>query len=157
VAVRKNAPLAATSSEVLTPGSIDTPSAGPETKPVLPDLQFRILDRPAIVWVIGLFIASKILRVLPIWFSLREFQMDFPSSLVNFIHIGIIIPEIIFLTLLFNLKRSSLLWLYISLGLEIVFLLFVNQWIPIAVVALFGWLVWDYIKHKKENGKPLFN
>ena len=130
-----------------------------------------IMDKPIIVWILTILVVIKIIRAsatypgnIILYYTPPDVTTDIPFSMLYYIIIASIISQIVFITLFFKLKRSSLKWLYISIGLEIVinlisllhFGLYQNL-IGLAITAIVGWLIWDYISHRTVEGKPIFN
>ena len=119
------------------------------------------MKRPGVVWVYTILVALGILSTVigTILMLANPYgRMGLPAMMF-YAQIGsliLVIPQIIFIVLFFMLKKSSLTWLYISFGLGIVFNLIAQQWIWAVVMAVFGWVVWDYISHKKVDGQPVF-
>jgi len=98
--------------------------------------------------IIGALIALTNPRVLGIG---TPFAMV--SAVISLITV---IPAIIFIVLFFNLKKNCLTWLYISFGIYFVLGLIGMNWLAVILSAVVGWVVWDYIVHKKIDGKPVF-
>lgn len=130
-----------------------------------------IMDKPIIVWILTILVVIKIIRAsatypgnIILYYTPPDVTMDIPFSMLYYIIIASIISQIVFITLFFKLKRSSLKWLYISIGLEIVinlisllhFGLYQNL-IGLAITAIVGWLIWDYISNRTVEGKRIFN
>ena len=69
----------------------------------------------------------------------------------------LVIPQLIFIIRFFMLKRSSLFWLYLLFGLSLAIDLVAKKWLAAFITAIFGWAIWDYIQHKKVDGKLVFN
>ncbi|MBW2985300.1 hypothetical protein KY313_01450 [Candidatus Woesearchaeota archaeon] len=112
------------------------------------------ITRPKVVWVYLLLVAAIILNeIVNTW---RDFGKEEIALGVFLFTIILIVPSIIFLYLFFMLKKNSLIWLYISFGLNFVLNLISQAWISAGLTLVIGWVVWDYIYHKKVEGKPLF-
>ena len=79
-----------------------------------------------------------------------------PNYTQAIISLILLIPQGIFIFKFYNLKKNCLTWLYIGLGLPIVAALISQQWIIAVIYAVFGWVLWDYISHKKFNGETIF-
>ncbi|MDP3916738.1 MAG: hypothetical protein Q8Q42_00430 [Nanoarchaeota archaeon] len=110
------------------------------------------LNRPGVVWIYSVIVAFSVL------FSIFDLVGALASSdyLVVIFSLLMIVSQAIFLYLFFMLSRKSLMWLYISLGVGFVFSLIALDWLIVIIIPIFGWIVWDYISHKKVKGKPIF-
>ena len=119
------------------------------------------MERPGVVWVYSIIVAVEI-----VWNAMSDIgiltnpygrfglpPMVYYASIISLI---LVIPQAIFIYMFFMLKKSSLTWLYISFGLGIVLIFIAQQWIMTVILAVFGWVVWDYVSHKKVNGQPIF-
>jgi hypothetical protein len=120
------------------------------------------MNRPGIVWVFtilsifGLFsIVAPFIDVFVTHTSPQSFLPHAELFAVGAIIWGLLI--LIFLYLFFMLKKSSLIFLYITLGYAIIFNVIIKNWIIIIVEIIFNIILWDYIKRKKVDGQPVFN
>jgi hypothetical protein len=66
------------------------------------------------------------------------------------------VPTAVFIYYFFILSRKCLTWLYISFGLGIILEVLTASFIMAVLMAVFAWVVWDYIVHKNVNGSALF-
>ena len=119
------------------------------------------MKRPGTVWLYSVFVFLGILFTLassvPVLINPYGFlgvsTIEYYATIFSLI---LTIPEIIFIYLFFNLKKTSLTWLYISFGLSVLVGLIGGQWFMSVLTAGFGWVIWDYISHKKVNDQNLF-
>ena len=117
--------------------------------------------RPGVVWIysiiviIGIIITilSSISVLTNPYGRMGVSDVQYYSQIISLI---LIIPEIIFIILFFMLKRSSLIWLYISFGISLVIDLIATKWFMALITAVLGWIVWDYIQHKKIDEQLVF-
>jgi hypothetical protein len=118
------------------------------------------MKRPSIVW------AYTIIVLIGMFFSIYGSIINLNNppligaytqpKFISIISIVLIVPYLIFLILFFMLKRSSLIWLYISFGLFIILNLISALWIWLIIDIVFGWVVWDYIRNKKVDNAQVF-
>ena len=120
-----------------------------------------IMKRPGIVWLFTLYLVGGIVSTT---ISRISALVD-PSIISNLSQIEyysvmfspvLIIVQAIFAYLFFMLKKNSLIWLYIMLGLTIIISLISMKWMYAGIAAILMWVIWDYISHKKIDGQPLF-
>ena len=109
------------------------------------------MKKPYVIW------AYFIIGLVVILNRISSLILNNSSSMEMTITIISIIPLGIFLYLFFMLKRSSLIWLYITFGLTIIGSLILGNWISAGISLIFAWIVWDYIRNKKINNQYLFN
>ena len=119
------------------------------------------MEMPGVVWMYSILVAVGIIWgfIVDIGILANPYgRLGLPplAYYASVISLILVIPQGIFIYLFFMLKRSSLTWLYISFELDVILNLISQQWIFAVVLAVFGWVVWDYISHKKVNGQPVF-
>jgi hypothetical protein len=118
-----------------------------------------MMERPYVVWVFSILVVlgalNSIYNAIPALTAsaLASSPVVFYATVLSLIAL---IPAIVFIYKFFMLKKDSLIWLYISFGLKLVLALIVMKWITAVITAGFGWVVWDYITHKKIENKQLF-
>jgi hypothetical protein len=118
-----------------------------------------MMERPNVVWVFSILVVFGILNsiynAVPALTAsaLASSPVVFYATVLSLLAL---IPAIVFIYKFFMLRRDSLIWLYISFGLKIVLSLIATKWITAVITAGFGWVVWDYIAHKKIGHKQLF-
>lgn len=120
------------------------------------------MKRPGVVWVysivvfIGILITviSSIALLSNPYGKLGLSAFAYEGAIIS---LFLIIPEIVFIYLFFTMKKSCLLWLYISFGLTILLSLIATKWFYAIIAALIGWAAWDYVMHKKIDGQQVFN
>jgi hypothetical protein len=118
-----------------------------------------MVKKPNVVWIFSIIVAFGILNSIYNAFLVLNDPILQSSSVLfyaNIISLLVLIPAIIFIYKFFMLKRNSLTWLYVSFGLNVLLNGIAMDWISAILIAGFGWVVWDYISHKKIKKKPLF-
>jgi len=122
------------------------------------DVINNYMKRPGVVWIFSILIILGI--IYSVSFSIHNLFIFIGISTLNYvisiISIILVIPFLIFIILFFMLKRSSLIWLYISFGLSILVFLIVKEWISLIVFTVLGLAVWDYIRKKQIGGRNVF-
>lgn len=110
--------------------------------------------RPITVWAYTILAALGLLSVFSTGMkmltlagsSLYLGQIRYYAYIASLI---LLVPELIFLGSFFMLKRSCLIWLYISAGAGAAVEAVLGNWIAAALLLIFSWAVWDYVNRKK--------
>jgi len=110
---------------------------------------YTFLTLVGIAFSIGGFFASRMLSVA--FLGVQE-----PVGFTDIAGFVVIIPELIFLCYFFMLKKQSLTWLYISVGLNCIIQLIDFDLLTSFGTIFYGWLLWRYIRNKKADGMPVF-
>ena len=118
------------------------------------------MKRPGIVWLYTILVVLGMLSTIGSGMSTltssRSQVIPSYEKYAIFASFVLLIPQIIFIFLFLTLKRSSIVCLYISFGLGFILNLITRNWIIAGLTAIFGWVVWDYISHKKIEGEHIF-
>ena len=115
--------------------------------------------RPGTVWLFSLALVLGMLQLLGSSMS-KLVSAGYLPPLTRALLICSLVslaPSLVFLALFFMLKKSSLLWLYVLVGLDLTVNLLLMNFVFAALSAVFGWVVWDYISHKQIDGQLVFS
>ncbi|MBU0472212.1 MAG: hypothetical protein KKF89_01070 [Nanoarchaeota archaeon] len=120
------------------------------------------MKRPGVVWIysilVGLGIISAAFSLINALINplVKVVMTTAMYYLTIILTIVILVVDLVFISKFFTLKKDSILWVYIAFGLSILANLIGQHWITAIIIAIVGWAVWDYIKKKKVDGRPVF-
>jgi hypothetical protein len=161
-AKRKNAPISMHKSSLIGPVSIDSESLEISSNGNFKPLFVKVVTVLVVINLLYAFLTLLgVVGLYPVnvvgFLVFPTLNMGLMYAIFYSIITASIVSEIVFLHLFFNLKLSSLKWLYSSIGFEIVIAVLNFQIIGLVTTTVVSWLVWDYISHKIVAGHRIFN
>ncbi|MBI2541082.1 hypothetical protein HYV80_00030 [Candidatus Woesearchaeota archaeon] len=119
--------------------------------------------RPGVVWSYSIIVVLLMLFSIGImlFFGYSEATKRNVSPLliiiISLLFVSpLIITDLIFIYKFFMLEKKSLLWLYISFGIGLVYGIIRLEIVSIIGLIIMGFALRDYIKNKKIDEIPLF-